>query len=94
MQETLHALGYKRWKSTKSPTPDLEGNGSSATTKMGYYVVYDPYDSTITSRQEKDGLLKVLEDEPEVKLLIGTIGPLTVGKNLQCCNHLILLDHP
>jgi hypothetical protein len=52
------------------------------------------YDSRIHDRQAKEAMLMDFFKQDAINVLMGPLSPLSEGKNLQICNHLILLDTP
>lgn len=52
------------------------------------------YDSRIHDRQAKEAMLIDFLKQDTINVLMGPLSPLSEGKNLQICNHLILLDSP
>jgi hypothetical protein len=53
-----------------------------------YYVVYSPD----MDRAEKEKALCDLSDEPDIRLILGLMGGLEVGHNLQACSYMYLVE--
>lgn len=52
------------------------------------------YTSSEGSRNTKDDILSDFQNDPNGGILLGPVGPISEGKNLQFCNHLYMLDTP
>lgn len=83
MVSAIEAAGYVRWTSTSAPSALAEG-------APGHYVLHSPD----MARAAKDQALNDLKEQPSVKILVGLIGALDEGKNLQICNHMYLMELP
>lgn len=83
MVSAAETAGYVRWTSAPAPAPLAEG-------APGHYVLHSPE----MTRAEKDRALSDLKHEPSIKIIVGLIGALDEGKNLQFCNHMYLMELP
>jgi hypothetical protein len=83
MVSAIEAAGYVRWTSTSGPSVLAEN-------APGHYVLHSPD----MARAAKDQALSDLKEQPSVKILVGLIGALDEGKNLQSCNHMYLMELP
>ena len=55
----------------------------------GRWIVYD---GRVRDRKEKDRILAEVDNAGDLTVVLGTAASLAEGKNLQSCNHLVLLD--
>lgn len=77
----LDKMGYRLWG----------GDDGAGSQRLNQVMVINGISS---NQEEKTKLLETFAADRRISILMGQIGPLSEGKNLQMCDHLYLLDIP
>lgn len=71
------------------PFDSTYGTLDADTAVAGRWIVYN---HEVRDRKEKDRILEAVDQAPDLTVILGNTAGLSQGKNLQACNHLVLLD--
>lgn len=82
LTDELEKAGYMAFDSTY-------GTRGADHRAVGRWIAYD---HEVSDRDQKDRILEELNEAPELTVILGNAAGLSQGKNLQVCNHLVLLD--